>query len=413
MSVCSEAVQCKNTTIAVNDSSVTDGSITHNMNIKQSAIILGKEYTFMSFIRTFSAVWHKKDDSGIYAMVDVENQGLVSCTSGNSTHTGMVSEDCTQTMIIPMYLNRSDNIFVYKKIVETIKFEVTAHPKLAGFRGKWGVQYFWKFVIKKQDKEALERVESFHIVNKDIDKIISTTTSYSNPFPEVQAEATWGLYGNMVYHTNAETSIDPTIRQILVIPAPPSLSLPQDFGVDATPSINNYGFYDYNATDAGFTPTTLGADDGGKDFYYPYWLRQMTPNTYMRTWADNKWSYLADKAVPTASAGWTPPDPEVYSLPFGSFVKDPTGNYIYSALFEHTNGTNVVYNDSNIKDLFSKILTYGEPRIGGNAIFYPITVVSSANNITYTSGNSVTTGDPRQITYNKTKLTVNGENLDG
>ena len=411
MSICSDAIQCKNTTVSVVDAATTDGSIKHNVNIKQSATILGVNYPLMSFIRTFSADWHKVDDSGIYAMVDVTDQGLVACAAGHSTHSGTVSEDCTQSMIIPMYLNITDKIFVYKKIVETIKFEVNAHPKLAGFKGKWGVQYFWKFVIHKKDNEFLKRIESFHVVNGTVDKEVSTITSYTNPFPEVSAAASWGLYGNMVYHTNTETTVDSTIRQILVIPNPPSLSIPQDFGDDATPSVNNYGFYDYNATEAGFIPSTLGAEDGGKDFYYPYWLRQMTENTYMRTWADNKWSFLADKATPVASDTWTPPEPLTYTLPFGSFVKDPAGNYIHSALFEHSNGTAVVYNDSNIKDLFTKILTYGEPRVGGEAVYYPITVISSMNTMADITGSSV--NDPRQLTFNGIKLTVNGENLDG
>ena len=391
---CSAATPCGDgTTTTVQGSTTGSGSTSHNINIKQSALIMGINYDLMSFIRTFNINENQSGDSGITAMVST-GDGYFPCTSGATLRiSGSVSENCVQSLIIPMYLNLTDKIFVYEKRVETIQFSVGASPHVCYFQTKWGLQGFAKYVVKAAGTEYLQINQEFHVVQDGVDNLIHSASQNKNPFQDVGVEATWGLYGNAIYNTNAETP-DPTVRQILVYPIVPSGAIPWDrCGAACAPSVNNYGFYDYNAMEGGFTPTTLGADDGGKDFYYPYWLRQMTTNSIMRELADIRWAHnwLHENID---NGDWTPPEPATYSWPFGSFVKDSAGNYIHSAIFTDINGVNFLYNKCSPLDIFDKISAAG----GGNQLYCPVTLVSNVAQFGIESeGGSAVVTDPNQL----------------
>jgi hypothetical protein len=280
-----------------------------------------------------------------------------------------------------MFLNLTDKIFVYRKITEKIKFTSTAHPRPARFRERWGMREYIKFVVYKTgDKEALTGTEEFHVVQDGVDEIIHTTTWNRNPFPEAKPEGSWGFYGHLDFKQNVQTH-NPNVRQILLFGNPPRESMPMDLcGIACDPSVNDYGFYDYNENglEGEFLGNALGAKDGGKDYYYPAWLRSMTFNAIMREWADTRWAYTWDHVPLPDKSNWVPPEPEVYPWPFGSFVKDRNGNYIHSALFVDSANTGIIYNKCFPADILDKVMSKGQPIHDSNRYFYPITLTSSA-----------------------------------
>ena len=380
--LCKDSLPCDDAKkVEVPSTSNSNQGFNHVQNITQTAKILGKDYILMSFKRTFSAKWGESGDSGIYAVVEVSPTEQYPCVN-NATNiiNGVVSEDCVQELIIPYYLNLTDKIFVYKKITETIKFGANCHPKKASFKMKFGYGEFWKFVIKKSDKEILQCKEEFHVVQDDEDIVVHTVEWDKNPFELTGPMGSTGLLGEDIIKVNVEEN-DPSVRQILLFPIVPSQAIPVDLcGAKCAPSVNNYGFYDYNESEAGAiggAGNRLGEADGGKDMFYPQWLRAMTPNPIMQAWANERWMvrwYHQDPPPPDSK--WVAPDPVTYNWPFGSFVKDKDGNYIHSALFTDRNGNSFVYNKSNVEDIFTKIDEYGQKLNDGEKLYYPITLIA-------------------------------------
>lgn len=394
---CKDALPCKDRIqlgeLSTEGRAASFDSISHTQNVDQKATILGVQYSLNNLKRDFRI---SKDVTG--AMPDgyyvQTNNGLIKCyTAGTAPSAqGFLKEDIESTTIVPMYLNIQDELFVYKKVHETIKFSPSIMEKVI-FRTRGGYQEFMKYVIKKTgDKEHLVGTEEFHIIYKGIDSIVHSSEYDFNPFPETSRQTTWGFYGGGITHTTNE-EYDPSVRQILVYPNPPSLGIPQDFN---PPSINMYGFYDYGEIEGGFIRNTRAKLDGGFDYWYPEWMRHMTAQPIMKQWADSRFSYIWDHIQPPRGE-WTAPAPENYPFPFGSFVQDLKGNYIHSCIFTDRNLQHIIYNNSNLNDVFNSILNLGQTLHGGEAVFFPITIVSSASEPTTVEGIG-TTSDPNLLT---------------
>lgn len=213
------------------------------------------------------------------------------------------------------------------------------------------------------------------------EKVVVAEAEYDyNPFPVNDVSGgNWGLYGNVVNNISSPDSED--VACILVFPTPPKLAMCQD---------NDclfYGFYDYNAVEGGFVENSLSKDDGGKDYFYPYWCRSMPIDPLWRQVADTRYQVIYTGAKTQVGGslgpglnlegvtGWTPSKPLINPWPFGSFALDSKENFIAScvAQFGERVGKGIVYNESNVGNLFEALTKAGVSTRGPYTALYPVT----------------------------------------
>lgn len=261
-----------------------------------------------------------------------------------------VGESCHRETIIPYYLDRQRDLFLYKHTVEDLKFDLDSGGKVAAFKLKFGNGYFHKICIPEGTKTDL--TEKFVLVkNGEAQTILEGTTQY-DPFPLDGPGGTWGLYGDHVIKDNPPDT--PNVRLILLFPNPPKLGIPLDNDVI------HYGFYDYNATEGGFIETGLPADDGGKDYFYPYWCRKMNTDALWRSTADKRYSVIYSQGTMNLAgrSTWYGDDPQVYPYPFASFAVDSKDHFIDSLLLHlsgHFDAKGKIVNNSSVGDLYDAI----------------------------------------------------------
>lgn len=244
---------------------------------------------------------------------------------------------------------------------------------------KWGTSKLHKIIIPTSVRT--KGIERFIMVRNG-EKIVLAEVSYNyNPFPVSDMQGgNWGLYGNVVNNAAMPDASD--VACILVLPIPPKLAMCQD--ADCL----YYGFYDYNAVEGGFVENSLSKDDGGKDYFYPYWCRSMPADPLWRQVADTRYEviYTGAKTQAGGSLGtglnlegtteWTPSAPLVYPWPFGSFALDSKERFIASGILqfgERSGGKGVIYNESSIGDLFEALTKAKVSLRGPYTALHPVT----------------------------------------
>lgn len=307
-----------------------------------------------------------------------DGQGTFICDRSNEAIAhATVNEHCIRESNVPMYWDRHREIYVWKHVREELDFSVTS-SKTAQFRMKWGTSKLNKVIIPTSVR--VKGTEQFLMVRKGEKVVIAAAEYEYNPFPvnDVQG-GNWGLYGNVVNNISSPDSED--VACILVFPTPPKLAMCQDN------DCLYYGFYDYNAVEGGFVENSLSKDDGGKDYFYPYWCRSMPIDPLWRQVADTRYQviYTGAKTQVGGSLGpglnlegvteWTPSKPLVNPWPFGSFALDSKENFIAScvAQFGERVGKGIVYNESNVGNLFEALTKAGVSTRGPYTALYPVT----------------------------------------
>jgi hypothetical protein len=276
-----------------------------------------------------------------------------------------VNEHCKREVNVPWYWDRQRGIYVWKSVVEELKFSITS-DKVAGFRMKFGPELFHKVIIPTS--VVTSGTERFVMMKDGVESVLAEVTYSYNPFPVHDGGgATWGLYGNTIERTYAPDTQD--VACILCFPLVPKQAIPLDNDVIS------YGFYDYNAILGGFVESSLPSDDGGKDYFYPYWCRSMPTDPLWRTVADERYGVIRSGGDLSGTTTWTPPDPTEYPLPFGSFALDSKENFIASCILqfgEHAESKGVVYNEARMGNLFTAITKAGVSMQGPYTALHPV-----------------------------------------
>ena len=268
---------------------------------------------------------------------------------------------------VPYYWDRLRGVYLWKHVREELIFSVTSN-KSAAFRMKWGIFQGNKICIPTSVRTT--GVERFVMCKDGVQKILAEAEYDYNPFPVNDVSGgNWGLYGNVVNNVSSPDSED--VACILVFPTPPKLAMCQD--ADCL----FYGFYDYNAVEGGFVENSLPKDDGGKDYFYPYWCRSMPTDPLWRQVADTRYEVIYSERLMDLEGvtGWTPSKPLVNPWPFGSFALDPKENFIASCIaqFGERVGKGIVYNESSIGNLFEALTKTGVGLRGPYTALYPVT----------------------------------------
>lgn len=320
------------------------GNQTHVRNRQTSfalgatTIIVNKEVR--NFDIQFSGGWSA---SPAFLMRDSEG-GLFACGTpdytGNTPHAVTESYSCTNTVLY--FLDMRYNNAIGKEVTETVTFS-EASSAVAGFKETWGIFYYPKFVITNH---VCTTITKYFVVLNGVKTVLKTTT----------ATTTVNGPGNPL---------------ILVWPNPPSLGIPWINVAD----INLYGFYDYqNGVDG---PAKIQRD-GGDDFYFTDWMRNISAPSIVQDQADadNRYFdfYLGDGISGTAS--YPNPGIAVDSTPVGSVTQDSTGNIFYSFevdgfKFNSLSAPGPTLSDPrkeyNLETMF--------PTLGANKKFFPVGII--------------------------------------
>ena len=321
--------------------------------------------------RQFSVThgWDKEIDPGFV---------LLGCTSDGSNFIcdraeeaipyASCSEHAVREVNVPWYFDRQRGIYVWKHVREELNFSISS-SKSAVFKLKWGTDRFNKICIPNTVRT--NGVEQFIMVKDGIRSILAEVEYNYNPFPQTDIQGgNWGLYGNVVNTVSSPDTED--VACILLFPSPPKLAMCQDN------DCLYYGFYDYNAVEGGFVENSLPKDDGGKDYFYPYWCRAMPTDPLWRQVADQRYKviYSAGKLDLSGTTSWTPDEPAAYPLPFGSFALNSKADFIASCILqfgEHSGSKGIVYNEASMGDLFAALTKTGIALSGPYTALYPVT----------------------------------------
>lgn len=367
---CEQYINCNDSQIEVATyDEATSYSHEYNNLISSDDVLEFYQKTVRSFSVQHS--WDRDITPGFILSGCMLDNSMYSCDQlASATPSSSVSESCMREVNVPYYWDRQRGIYVWKHVREELVFSVVSN-KAAVFRTKWGNTPFHKICITSNVKTS--GVEQFVMV-KGGEKVILAEVAYQyNPFPQIEGGGTtWGLYGNQI--TRAASPDTEDVVCILLFPNVPKLAIPYDNDVI------HYGFYDYNVIEGGFTESSLPKDDGGKDYFYPYWCRSMPTDPIWRQTADQRYDVIYSKGTMDLSGttAWTPPEPEVFPWPFGSFALDSKGNFVASCLLQfgqHADSKGVVYNEASIGDLFAAVKKTGAPLNGRFSALFPVTPV--------------------------------------
>lgn len=213
-------------------------------------------------------------------------------TSGSTPHNVVEDYECTNTVFY--FLDTRYNNAIFKEVIEKLTFSYSGSD-MAGFLGPYGITWFPKFVITNCN---IITTINYYIVLNGRTNVLKTSTSTSS------------IYG-------------PGNPLILVWPNPPSNYTPW-IGCD---DIKQFGFYDYHASNEDQI-----IPDGGDDFYFTEWMRNIGTLSIVQDQVDAATRY-SDYYLGEGAFGTIPfPNPGIItdSTPVGSIVQDPEGNIFYS-----------------------------------------------------------------------------------
>ena len=370
---CSNYIDCKASSVQMGTTS-PDTAYGHTVNNPVSSSN-GLFPFYWKTSRTFKVNYGSSVPLGVkYFLSGCSDDGSLSQCGVpiNVMYHAVCVEDCTIESNVPYYFDRQRGIYIWKYTKETLSFNVTS-DKVALFKVKGGNVALNKICIPTSVKT--HGTEQFIMVQNGVKTVLATATYSYNPFPASDGGgATWGLYGNTV--TRTATPDTPDVACILIFPTVGAQAIPLD------PDVIAYGFYDYNATDGGFTVSSLASDDGGEDYFYPYWCRQMPTDPLWRQVADIRFGVIssADASDPTkqineaGTTPWVPAAPTYYQWPCGSFAIDPVGDTVGSFILQFSDkagGGGVVFNQSSFADL-DKGLTKNNITLGAFTSFLPV-----------------------------------------
>lgn len=282
-----------------------NGSINHIRNrtlsftLGETPIIVNKVTRL--FDLSFDGGWSQSYSSAVQNIDiagNLQYDGCGGILSTNSTHSVSENYECITTILY--FLDNRYNNAVGKEITEKITFSKSS-DQMAGFKETWGPAWYPKFVITNH---TLTTTTAYFIIIKGVKTVLKTV--------------------------NSTTIINgPNNPLILVYPNPPSLAIPWINCDD----IKTFGFYDYHAVGEGEGQEKIKLD-GGDDFYFTDWMRQIGEQTRTADQQDatNRYfEYYLQEGVPPSQVY---ANPGVFSddTPCCSIAVDPNGSVMYSAL---------------------------------------------------------------------------------
>jgi len=331
---CTGLLSCSGESVTVPTESDTIYSLTQVKNRTVNMTVGGLAIPVQVRKRNFAISSTVKSLNNVAAVVhDLNNENPSSyyvCQSPTTTYSGQVSEsyECLDSVIYFMDLRY--NNFAIKEVHEILTFGLGGSDT-AAFKEPFGTGIYSKFKIVSAN--IVRTTTYYQILNGG--KKVLTVNNVTVP-----------LY-------SAGSPL------ILVFPNVPSLATPLDA------DIKQYGFYDYNAIGGD------GLQDGGKDYYFPAWCRQLgTANQTLDVQeATDRYSSVF-LLQPYPATGPISPPPIATDVYYGSIAVDPKGNIFTSQKIDGNIFNTLINFDGTAAD---PVQITGI--IGSNPLFYPVSII--------------------------------------
>jgi hypothetical protein len=203
---------------------------------------------------------------------------------------GHMKEDYEITKSTINYVDMRYGVCFYKTITEYIRFDKSS-SELAYLKGPWNIMEHSQIKIKDGDFVA-GRETKWHIVIDGVDTVLHTSYAGVDPWPDfLVAGGLSGITLNEFLVNGGYVGLDATlkpfdldyvpeqgVRQVFLYPQPPSLGIPW------SDDIRYFGFYDYGHNPYETDHSVLNKlDGGGKDYFFPEWIRMMMPASTVPT----------------------------------------------------------------------------------------------------------------------------------
>jgi len=341
-----EKYTCGETASAATGSN-SHATLTHSRNRKTSFMLGVTEVIVNKANRNFS-ISHTGGWSFNPSFFLSDEGATVTCGGAfTSTKTHAVSESYEVVNTALYFLDMRYNNAIGRETTETVTFSEASNA-VATFQGTWGQMMFPKAVIINH--RCVTKVDYF-IVLAGVKTILKTTTS------DVLVNG-------------------PTNPLILVWPNPPSLATPW-LGNGDTLDILQYGFYDYHAVGDEEGQVKIRRD-GGDDFYFTDWMRNVGAPSLIQDQADAEARYfdfyLGDGISGTSE--YSNPGILIDSTPIGSIAQDKDGNIFYSLeldgeIFNSLSEPGAEETDPRIEADLASLF----PDLGPNQKFFPVGLV--------------------------------------
>lgn len=283
--------------------------------------------------RVFSLSGSVTDNkSGGYWLYRTGFNDPIACYDHQVNYLAEVSEDYTTVDTTLLYEDMRTDTRVYKRVTQHLEFYCQS-TQTAEFRTMWGSVYPHK--LKVVDAPKTVTTKYIAIINGNMHTLKSTTVN-----------------------SKRYTTDNPLI---LIYPNVQSLAQPMDADVI------KYGFYDYH----GDGWDGLATSDGGKDYYYPEWCREMgVDNSRDIRLKDARFNLLLtleqDRTASTMGESAMMPD---YTFPVGNCVRSRKGHTLASFLVAGDTATNLLYNKDGAQvNFMDEIYKEGS----GKTLIFPV-----------------------------------------
>lgn len=256
----------------------------------------------------------------------------IACYDHQVNNLAEVSEKYKTVDTVLLYEDLRTDTRVYKQVTQHLEFYCQS-TQTAEFRTMWGSAYPHKLKIVYAPKAVVTKYIA--VVNGKSHTIKSTTVN-----------------------SKRYTQDNPLI---LIYPNIQSLAMPMDA------EVIKYGFYDYH----GDGWDGLATSDGGKDYYYPEWCREMgVDNSRDIRLKDARFDLLLtleqDRTASTMGESAMLPD---HTFPVGNCVTSRNGHVLASFLVAEDTPVNLLYNKSGAQiDFMDEIYKEGS----GKTVVFPV-----------------------------------------
>jgi len=339
---------------------------THNINTDYGISVAGFNIPVVKTNRSFTAseTWDYSIPTSINGVWMWDN-GTYWCFDGFTTEqrTFRMEEDCTITKSTLAYLDLENKVCLYRKNIETFKFDVSSsHTNL--FKNPWWTRRVASIRLYVGNKKnwTSESIEEWHLIVNGQDRLL--TSSVYDPTGDLTSLAYDG--SGDLFDDSYSDKADPELALIIHI-SPPTAS--DEIAWDD--ELRYHGYYSFRG---GVNSLYHQIDGGCNDYYYPGWCRGLQEDPFWKQAAADRYSITTLGQKFESSISYTPPPVTADPIPRGTYAKHPQVGEVYQFLVEKRDGGYHLETSPNVNDIINNAVPEAE-RKTGTTLYYPIGVL--------------------------------------
>lgn len=278
----------------------------------------------------------------------IDSKNGVECDAAKLSGQSYISEDCTYTESVLHYVNQTDQVALYTTKLIKVSFANSSSAFASLAVGGFPVHF-----LKLPMGGFTYSIETSVILRKCSEELIQDTYKHTS-------------------------TTDTKVFFLLPTPDPRFAG-----GIPMDAEIRTYGFYNQyeSCADAANNPDSKVMLDGGRDMFFPQWLRSIVKDPFVMQHRDFRSLICATGVfVPqNVTSVWNPP--KVSPIPCGSYVKHSEWGEMYNFFVKAVShdGMLNIKSDNFDELIMSEVNTYlpeGEKEVlGPETIYYPISLL--------------------------------------